>query len=121
MKAGILLFILFPYHFTLRLIFPCQNRADALTQWCCVCECCLGVCILEEAEYREMTGSMCNAATAGSRLTMNGICPLINTPDHNLLPKLPVISGLKKYFLGTKLYDNYDIRVVELQMLIGSF
>ena len=64
---------------------------------------------------------MCNVATAGSGLTMNGICPLINTPDHNLLPKLPVISGLKKYFLGTKLYDNYDIRVVELQMLIGSF
>ena len=64
---------------------------------------------------------MCNAATAGSRPAVNGIWPLINTPDHKLLPKLPVISGLKKYFFGTKLYVNHDMCVVELQMLIGSF
>ena len=64
---------------------------------------------------------MCNAATAGSRPVMNGICPLLNTPDHKLLPNLPEISCLKSYFLRTKLYDNHDICVVELEMLIGSF
>ena len=30
MKAGILLFILFSYHFTLRSIFHCQSRAEAV-------------------------------------------------------------------------------------------
>ena len=68
-----------------------------------------------------MKGSMCNAPTTSSRPAVNGIWLLINTPDHKLLPKLPVISGLKKYFFVTKLYENHYICLVDIQMLIRSF